>query len=95
MRAMMCLGSAVMSVALGACQVTEDKGNGTTTVEFNQEVAENSAAVAVDKAQDVAGTIAADAKREADKLGNEIGDVNVDVDINRDNDKPAPTTNSQ
>ncbi|QNN65857.1 hypothetical protein H9L12_04800 [Sphingomonas rhizophila] len=95
MRAMMCLGSAVMSVALGACQVTEDKGNGTTTVEFNQEVAENSAAVAVDKAQDVAGTIAADAKREADKLGNEIGDVKVDVDINRDNDKPAPTTNSQ
>ena len=95
MRAIMCLGSAFMSVALGACQVTEDKGNGTTTVEFNQDVAENSAAVAVDKAQDVAGTIAADAKREADKLGNKVGDVDVDVDIKRDTDKVEPATNGQ
>ena len=95
MRAFISLGSAVLSVALGACQVTEDKNNGTTTVEFNQDVAENGAAVAVDKAQDVAGTIAADAKREADKIGNEIGDVDVDVDIKRDTNPPAAPTNTQ
>ena len=38
MRAFISIGSVALSFALGACQVTEDKANGTTTVEFNQDV---------------------------------------------------------
>ena len=95
MRAFISIGSVALSFALGACQVTEDKANGTTTVEFNQDVAENGAAVAVDKAQDVAGTIAADASREADKLQNKIGDVDVNVDIDTNRNDAKETTNSQ
>lgn len=97
MRAFVSLGPVVLSFALGACQVTEDKNNGTTTVEFNQDVAENGAAVAVDKAQDVAGTIAADAKREADKLGDKVDNTNVDIDIKTGDKRDATpaTTNSQ
>ena len=94
MRAIVSLGSAVLSMALGACQVTEDKGNATTSIEFNQDLAENGAAKAVDTAKDVAGTIAADAQREAGKISEKVGDVDVNVDVKTDR-KDGNDTNSQ
>ncbi|HYC64256.1 MAG TPA: hypothetical protein VEC14_05950 [Reyranellaceae bacterium] len=70
-------------VLLAACQVDRDSANDTTTVEFNEAVAANTA-------EDVANTaenVAADVGNEARDIGNAIGDVDVDVDVDRN--RPA------
>ena len=79
-----------MIAALAACQVSND-GNGTTTVEYNQDVAENAAADVSNTAQDIGGAIANDVSESADKVQNKVGDVDVDVDVDRD----APASNAQ
>ena len=73
--------------ALAACQVSND-GNGTTTVEYNQDVAENAAADVSNTAQNIGGAIANDVSETADKVENKVGDVDVDVDVNR-SEQPA------
>ena len=77
---------------LGACEVTNDDANGTTTVEFNQDVAAEGARDAADKAGSIAGTIANDVEQSADKVSNKVGDIDVDVDVDRN--KPEPATNA-
>ena len=83
---------AVPLLLLGACQVTKDDNS--TTVSFNQDVAENAAADAGNFAENVGGMIANDVDQTADKVKNEVGDVDVDVNVTR-NDSDHATTNSQ
>ena len=83
---------AVPLLMLGACQVTKDDNS--TTVSFNQDVAENAAADAVNFAENVGGVIANDVDRTADKVQNEVGDVDVDVNVTR-NDSDHANTNNQ
>ena len=52
---------------LGACQVTEDKANSETTIEYNQDVAENAAADIGNTAENVGGAIANSVENTADK----------------------------
>ena len=68
---------------LGACQVTKDDANDSMTVAYNQDLAENAAADASNKAQEIGGHIANDVERTGDQVQNEVGDVDVDVDVNR------------
>ena len=68
---------------LGACNVDRDEGNGTTTVSFNEEVAQNTAEDVGNAAETIGGQIANDVERTADKVQNEVGDVDVDVDVSR------------
>ncbi len=89
MRAISLLAATALIAATAACQVSEDKNNGTTSVEFNEQVATETAADVGNAATNIAGTIAADAKREADKVKDRVGDVDVDVDINRNNNAPV------
>ena len=77
---------------LGACEVTTDDANDTTTVEFNQAVAAEGARDVANEAGDIAGIIANDVSETADKVSNEVGDIDVDVDVDRD--PPAPATNA-
>ena len=79
-------------LALGACQVSKDDNS--ATVSFNQDVAENAAADAGNFAENVGGMIANDVEQTADKVQNEVGDVDVNVDVNR-NDSGDSSTNSQ
>ncbi|WP_309603255.1 hypothetical protein [Sphingomonas sp.] len=86
MRALILLAPALL---LGACQVTEDKNNGSTTVAFNQDVAENAGADVLDSAKEAANAIASDAKEagsaasaEAQKAGAAIRNTDVDVTVN-------------
>ena len=86
MRALILLAPALL---LGACQVTEDKNNGSTTVAFNQDVAENAGANVLDSAKEAANAIASDAKEagaaasaEAQKAGAAIRNTDVDVTVN-------------
>ena len=65
-------------VALAACQVSKDEGNGTITAEFNEDVAANAAEDVGNFAENVGGAIANEAEDAADKARN----VDVDVDTN-------------
>jgi len=71
-------------LALGACQVT--KSDNQTTVEYNQDVAENAAADVVNGAKEAGAAISNSASDAADTVKNV--DVDVNVDTNKaDNDK--------
>ena len=83
---------AVPLLLLGACQVSKDDNS--TTVSFNEDVAENAAADAGNFAENVGGMIANDVEETADKVQNEVGDVDVNVDVSR-NDTDDANTNSQ
>ena len=68
---------------LGACNVDRDSGNDTTTVSFNEEVAENTLEDVGETAENVGGAIANEVGDVAGEVQNEVGDVDVDVDVSR------------
>jgi hypothetical protein len=63
---------------LGACQVSKDNNNGTTSVTYNSDVAENAAADVGNTAENIATDIGNDVKRTGDKIGNKVGDKDAD-----------------
>ena len=69
---------------LGACNVDRDAANDTTTLSFNEEVAENTLEDVGNAAENIGGAIANEAEETAAKVENEVGDVDVDVDVSRD-----------
>ena len=75
---------AVPLLLLGACQVSKDENS--TTVSFNQDVAENAAADIGNTAENIGGMIANDVDATADKVQNKVGDVDVDVNVSHDKD---------
>jgi len=72
-----------MLLALPACQVSKDDANDTIAVEYNADVAENTAADVGNTLEDVADDIGNDIEQTADKVENQVGDVDVDVDVDR------------
>jgi len=97
MRAIIILAPALL---LAACQVTEDKNNHSTTVAYNQDVAENAGATALNSAHEAANAIVSDTKNvgaaagaEAQKAGAAIRNTDVDVSVN--NKAATATTNKQ
>ncbi len=88
MRKLFILTPALM---LGACQVSEDKANGSTTVSYNEDVARDAGATALNTAEQAADAIVNDTKEAADAVRN----VDVDVKVDRNGDaKPAEPANS-
>ena len=77
--------AAIPFLLLGACQVSKDQANGTTSVTYNSDVAENAAADIGNTAENIAADIGNEAKATGDKIQNKVGDVNVKVDTNGDN----------
>ena len=72
---------------LGACQVSKDDANGTTSVTYNGDVAENAAGDIGNAAQNIGADIGNDLQETGDKVSNKVGDV--DVDVNADVDTNA------
>lgn len=72
---------AVPLLLVGACNVTKDDANDSTTVTFDQERAENTLEDVGDAAQNIGGVIVNDVQATGQKLQNEVGDVDVDVDV--------------
>ena len=68
---------------LGACNVDRDQANDTTTLSFNEAVAENTLEDVGQTAENIGGVIANEAEQTAGKVENEVGDVDVDVDVTR------------
>ncbi|HEU0284832.1 MAG TPA: hypothetical protein VFR52_06800 [Sphingomicrobium sp.] len=74
---------AVPLLLLGACNVDRDAANDTTTVSFNEEVAANTLEDVGNTAENIGGAIANEAEQTAAKVENEVGDVDVDVNVTR------------
>ena len=68
---------------LGACNVDRDTGNETTTLSFNEAVAENTLEDVGQTAENIGGAIANEAEQTAAKVENKVGDVDVDVNVTR------------
>jgi len=71
--------AAIPLLLLGACQVSKDEANGTTSITYNSDVAENAAADIGNTAENIAGDIGNDVQKTGDKIQNKVGDVDVDV----------------
>ena len=91
---------------LGACNVT-DNNNGSSTISLDEnrieastDVLANEAAEAGDKAAAALRNAgpeieqsAKDIKERAGRVADKVDNINVDVDLNSANDKPAPKAN--
>ena len=80
MRAIIILAPALL---LGACQVSEDKANDQVSISYNQDVAENVGADALNTVNQAAGAIVNDTKEAGQAV------QNIDVDVNVGNDNPT------
>lgn len=77
-----------LAALAAACQVTEDDQNDQITVQYNQDLAENTAADIANGAQEAGQAIRNGAEGAVDAARNV--DVDVDVDANKaDNNKTA------
>ena len=65
---------AIPLLLLGACQVSKDDNNGTMSVTYNSDVAENAAADIGNTAQNIGADIANDVQKTGDKIENRVGD---------------------
>ena len=77
----LCLG---LGLALTACQVSKDNANGTTSVTYNSDVAENAAADIGNTAQNIGADIANDVQKTGDKIQNKVGNTDVSVKVDKD-----------
>jgi hypothetical protein len=75
---------AIPILLLGACQVSKDDANGTTSVTYNSDVAENAAADIGNTAENIGADIANDVQRTGDKIQNKVDNTDVDVNANAD-----------
>ena len=66
--------AAIPLLMLGACQVTKDDANGSTSVTYNSDIAENAAADIGNTAENIASDIGNDVKATGDKIDNKVGD---------------------
>jgi hypothetical protein len=77
---------------LGACQVSKDSGNGTTSVTYNSDVAENAAADIGNSAQNIAGDIGNDVQTTGNKIEDKVGNADVNVHVGKDEHTTNTTT---
>ncbi len=75
---------AIPLLLLGACQVSKDENNGTTSLTYNSDVAENAAADVSNTAENIAADIGNDVKNTGEKIQNKVGNTDVDVKIGKD-----------
>ena len=68
---------------LGACTVENDPRNDEMSLEYDEKVIANTAADLGNAAEDAADQIGNAASSAGHAIENEIGDIDVDVDINR------------
>ena len=89
MRALLIFAPALL---LGACQVTDDKANDQVSVTYNQDVAENVGAAALNTVDQAAGAIINDTK----EAGAAVRNIDVDVNVGnkKDNNQPAPANSN-
>jgi hypothetical protein len=83
---------AIPMLLLGACQVSKDNSNGTMSVTYNSDVAENAAADIGNTAQNIGADIANDVQKTGDKIENKVGNADVDIHVGKDEHATTTTT---
>ena len=73
-------------LVLAACNVDNDSANDQMTVEYNQERIEDAASDAARTARDVASGAGNVIGATGRAVANEVGDIDVDVDVSRNRD---------
>ena len=76
---------AIPLLLLGACQVSKDENNGTTSITYNSDVAQNAAKDVGNTAENIASDIGNDVKKTADKLQNTDIDLKVNTNEKTEN----------
>ena len=76
--------AAIPLLLLGACQVSKDANNGTTSVTYNSDLAENAASDVGNTAQNIANDIGSDVKNTGQQIQNKVGNADVKVNVNKD-----------
>ena len=76
--------AAIPLLLLGACQVSKDNGNGTVSVTYNSDVAENTASDIGNTAQNIGSDISNDVQNTGAKIQNKVGNTDVSVSVNKD-----------
>jgi pyridoxine/pyridoxamine 5'-phosphate oxidase len=66
-----------------ACNVDNDAANDQVRIEYNQERIEDAASDAARTTRDVASSIGNVASQTGRAISNEVGDIDVDVDVSR------------
>lgn len=66
---------------LGACQADVDDTNDSVSLEYDQNLAENTAETVGREAQDIGGHIVNDVEEAAGAVQTEVGEVDADVDV--------------
>lgn len=80
-------------LALAACGVEDDANNGQTTIRIDRERIENAAREVRETGENLArgaGNIAVSTGR---AIKNEVGDIDIDVDVRRNRNEAAGNTN--
>jgi hypothetical protein len=85
---------AIPLLLLGACQVSKDETNGTASVTYNSDVAENAAADIGNTAQNIASDIGNDVQKTGDKIENKVGNTDVSVKVDK-HEKTSDTTENK
>jgi len=86
---------AIPLLLLGACQVSKDETNGTASVTYNSDVAENAAADIGNTAQNIASDIGNDVQKTGDKIENKVGNTDVSVKVDKHEKTSSTTENKQ
>ena len=71
-------------VLIAGCNVDNDEANDQMTLEYNQQRIEDAAATAAETAEEIGSSIGNIAESTGEAISNEVGDVDVDININRD-----------
>lgn len=79
---------AVAVLGLSACDVASDEGNEQVTINYDRERIERTADDVRRGAEDVAAGVGNVAGQTGRAIQNEVGNIDVDVDVNRT--RPAP-----
>ena len=72
---------AIPLLLLGACQVSKDQNNATTSVTYNSDVAENAAKDVGNTAENIASDIGNDVKKTGEKIENKVSNTDVKVKV--------------
>ena len=76
-------------LALAACNVENDSANDQMRLEYNQQKIEGAAAAAARTAKEVGSGVGNVAVTTGRAVSNEVGDIDVDVDVKRNRDSAA------
>jgi hypothetical protein len=82
-------------LTLAACDVDNDAGNESVTVEYNKQQIRDTAREAGRAARDVASGVGNVAAASGRAIKNEVGDVDVDVEVHRNRTRDANENSSR